>query len=624
MTVRLETEENTLRIYTSAEEIPPSTKSTLRLKGFRHQNGILEATAPDLLNLVLFSLGVLNRSGVNVELDESTSAIIEQYRQQRELARRNIEIGRKIKNSQFDLSRSARFLKFLKENLARPLLPHQVKAAIHLVNLDHAANFSVPGAGKTAVVLAVYEYLRCKGQLSSLFVVGPRSCFAPWRTEFSETLGRDPSAEILAGGNVELRQRKYFPSTGNHAELYLVTYHTLARDLNHAAMLVRSVGNGVFLVIDEAHYMKQDNGVWANAVLSVANYARKKCVLTGTPFPKDYADGINQFEVLYSNSALFDENKKANIRDFSNSGKHALAKAELEPSIDGLYYRVRKKELGLSKQNFLPIISVEMNPLERELYLYIERRIGELRDIEHEDLETLVKLKRGRIMRLRQATSYPPLLGTAIVDYDEEIVETTNFRLRESIKKYDQLEIPAKLQRLLSEIKSVVNRGEKVVVWANFIRVLHKIQTECRKIGIDSQVVFGGTPTQDDIDEDSRESIIERFKDRKSSLDVLIANPAACAESVSLHKSCSNAIYYDLSYNCAQYLQSLDRIHRVGGSEHTISHYRFLQCADTFEDRILTNLQEKVVRMAEVIDQDFPLADCDLRVYGAEQDFGID
>ena len=75
--------------------------------------------------------------------------------------------------------------------------------------------------------------------------------------------------------------------------------------------------------------------------------------------------------------------------------------------------------------------------------------------------------------------------------------------------------------------------------------------------------------------------------DPSSGLDVLIANPAAFAESVSLHKTCKHAIYYDLSYNCAQFLQSLDRTHRVGGSEEIESHYYFLQYKNSIDVDIL-------------------------------------
>jgi hypothetical protein len=93
---------------------------------------------------------------------------------------------------------------------------------------------------------------------------------------------------------------------------------------------------------------------------------------------------------------------------------------------------------------------------------------------------------------------------------------------------------------------------------------------------------------------------------------VLVANPAACAESISLHKACSHAIYYDLSYNCAQYVQSMDRIHRVGGSESRPSHYYFLQYAQTIDKSILANVQRKAENMGRVIDQEFPVYTLDM------------
>ena len=113
-------------------------------------------------------------------------------------------------------------------------------------------------------------------------------------------------------------------------------------------------------------------------------------------------------------------------------------------------------------------------------------------------------------------------------------------------------------------------------------------------------------------EEETREQIIAAFIDRQSGVDVLVANPAACAESISLHKTCAHAVYYDLSYNCAQYLQSLDRIHRVGGSEDKIAHYHFLQYANTVDQDVLTNLQKKSATMSAIIDQDYPVYGLDM------------
>lgn len=48
---------------------------------------------------------------------------------------------------------------------------------------------------------------------------------------------------------------------------------------------------------------------------------------------------------------------------------------------------------------------------------------------------------------------------------------------------------------------------------------------------------------------------------------VLIANPAAAGEGISLHKAAHDAIYIDRSFVTTHYLQSIDRIHRLGLEE---------------------------------------------------------
>jgi hypothetical protein len=133
-------------------------------------------------------------------------------------------------------------------------------------------------------------------------------------------------------------------------------------------------------------------------------------------------------------------------------------------------------------------------------------------------------------------------------------------------------------------------------------------------IGCNVGLIYGGTPfEQTSLEEEwSREQIIRDFTKKTEGIDVLVANPAACAESVSLHKACSHAIYYDLSYNCAQYLQSLDRIHRVGGSEAVPAHYYFLQYEDSIDHDILMNVRTKARSMSAVIDRDYPIYSLDM------------
>ena len=61
---------------------------------------------------------------------------------------------------------------------------------------------------------------------------------------------------------------------------------------------------------------------------------------------------------------------------------------------------------------------------------------------------------------------------------------------------------------------------------------------------------------------DTRDQKIRRFKEDPKCM-VLVANPAAAAESISLHEHCNHALYLDRTYNAGQFLQSQDRIHRL-------------------------------------------------------------
>jgi SNF2 family DNA or RNA helicase len=127
-------------------------------------------------------------------------------------------------------------------------------------------------------------------------------------------------------------------------------------------------------------------------------------------------------------------------------------------------------------------------------------------------------------------------------------------------------------------------------------------------------MIYGETPVEKVSIHDAatREQVIAEFKEPRSGLQVLLVNPAACAESISLHTACQHAVYYDLSYNLAQYLQSLDRIHRVGGSESKMANYYFLQYADSLDQDIFRNLSEKAERMYSIIEKDYAVYSLDM------------
>lgn len=529
--------------------------------------------------------------------------------------------GSSLKDGVIDPIEAKEFFSFLKTNISRPLKDHQLKAALHLLSTVNGANFSVPGSGKTAVVLAVFQRLKQLGEVDSLFVVGPPACFGPWQVEFEAVLGRKPIAEILAGGNIDDRRSKYFVNQKTAADLYLTTFQTLQRDWEQVKMLFEQQGVKFYLVVDEAHYIKQIDGAWANAVLNIAEHASRRCILTGSPFPHSYLDAFNLFDVLWPKSSPIPSNQRHEIELHTQRHEIERAAKVLDESIWPLFYRVRKDDLGLAPQIFNKPLHLEMNKYERLIYDSILDRIRDLSQKDYfRNIDLLMRLRRGRIIRLRQCLSYAALLGSAIPehkDYKENLVGE-NLSLSDVIKNYDNLETPRKLEELLLLTNELLSKGEKVVIWSNFVKTLKLIQKRVSEAGHGVRLIYGGTPIQmmnikEELNRElTREEIIAEFVSPTSGINVLVANPAACAESISLHKTCSHAVYYDMSYNCAQYIQSLDRIHRVGGSENKPAYYYFLQYEDTIDDDILMNVRRKAENMSAILDQDYSIYSLDM------------
>ncbi len=587
--------------------------SQLSFWGFRkgvsgHSATIENEPITPLLKITNF----FKKEGIPFSLSQECLEIVEKSKKDRIGFEGVKSFGRKFKDGIYDRKKFNDFKDFLTGALARPLKNHQLKAAYHLYLVGNGANFSVPGSGKTSVVLSVYEKLKAEGKVNTLFVVGPVSCFGPWRDEFELTLKRLPKFQVLAGGELMSRKSAYFKEVGNGPELYLITYQTLLNDRREVATFMCRKGIEIFLVIDEAHYIKKIEGNWAKSVLDISNYATFRCVLTGTPMPRSYTDVFNLFDFLWPNHKPIDQSTKIRIQQFEEEKKAEEIKNILKEKTAPLFYRVKKSELGLYPQTFHEPTLLKMNRGERMLYSAITNRIKEYSQTDYLKNVDLIKiLQRGRIIRLRQCVSYAKLLLTAVENYKEGLIES---HLRDLIVNYDKTEIPAKLEYLITFVKEIQKKKEKIVIWSNFIGTLELIQRKLSENNIYSKIIYGQTPVEQTLlsEEESREKIRKEFIDSKSGLDVLVANPAACAESISLHTTCHKALYYDLSYNLAQYLQSLDRIHRVGGSETIETHYYFLQYSDTIDQDIGINLAEKSRKMFDLIEENYAIYDLDM------------
>jgi SNF2 family DNA or RNA helicase len=156
-----------------------------------------------------------------------------------------------------------------------------------------------------------------------------------------------------------------------------------------------------------------------------------------------------------------------------------------------------------------------------------------------------------------------------------------------------------KIALACARARELAAQGKKTIIWSVFVRNVELISQRLADLGAD--FIHGGVETGNDDEEETRERKITRFHSDSSAY-VLVGNPAACGESISLHTVCHHAIYVDRSFNVAQYLQSEDRIHRLGLAPEQETIVELLISPNTIDETVDIRLRSKVRRMAEVLD----------------------
>jgi hypothetical protein len=118
-----------------------------------------------------------------------------------------------------------------------------------------------------------------------------------------------------------------------------------------------------------------------------------------------------------------------------------------------------------------------------------------------------------------------------------------------------------KMMAVADKARELAHRGRKCVIWTIFTDTIEQMMRMLADLN--PVCLYGATPSGDPSDPLTREGQLQRFHKDPDCM-VMIANPAAAGEGISLHTVCHEAIYLDRSYVSTHYLQSIDRIHRLG------------------------------------------------------------
>lgn len=186
-------------------------------------------------------------------------------------------------------------------------------------------------------------------------------------------------------------------------------------------------------------------------------------------------------------------------------------------------------------------------------------------------------------VRLLQASTNPSLLKYNINYRDLGLIESDSNEWNNNSKQIAQENISdgkiyqkfdlenvqsPKFSLGIKLVEKLVAEGKKVLIWAMFVGTMQKITNILNSKGIKTTLIYGATPKND------REGMINEF--RSGDVQVLVSNPNTLGESISLHQTVHDAVYFEYNFNLTFMLQSRDRINRLGLPNNQYTRYYYL------------------------------------------------
>lgn len=585
-------------------EIDFSLKDFFIMKNFKRHIEVIEekkiifeemTNYTDIKKLISKVKRYCKRNELNYRLSGRLNSYIKSKDLQLE---KRVKLGVDVKNQEESVANAFKtFERIVNRELKRRLRPLQMWGSFHLCLMTKAANFSVPGTGKTSIVYGAYGFLSSdeKNEVDKVIVIGPKNSFLAWKEEFGANFGNKRKLnyydihENASNKSNRVYDLRYQSGDKN---LILINYESM-KSLEE--VLNEIIDERTLLIFDEVHKVKAIDGERAKVALKISQRAKYKVVLTGTPIPNGYIDIYNMFNILYHDE--YSDYFGYDVRELKNPNEDVIK--EINDKIFPFYCRVTKNDLGIPLPEPDILIKVDMTKEELELFRLIYTKFS----------KNMLEL----YIRLIQASTNPALLNDAI-DYmevgelfpellcEENIpeVETSEGLFEEMRALVKQIDNTSKFKKGINLIKQLVNEGKTVIVWSLFVKTIVKIKNSLARLNIKVKIIDGSVPLEE------REAIIKEFKEGK--LDVIVTNPNTMAESVSLHQICHDAVYFEYNFNLTYMLQSRDRINRLGLPDNQYTRYYYLMLEsnhvkyNSIDEKIYNRLKEKERIMLEAIE----------------------
>ena len=415
------------------------------------------------------------------------------------------------------------------------------------------------GLGKTLQTLTFLQFMKDRGCEGPNLIVVPTSVLPNWEREAEKFV---PSLQrlIIYGTRREGMFRKVTDS-----DIVITTYALLRRDLEE---LEKHYFNTI--ILDEAQNIKNPNTITARSVRSIK--ARMKLCLSGTPIENNLFELWSLFEFLMpgflGSQHAFQRGVVKPIRDGDGETLEYL-RARVKPFI------LRRTKAEVAKDLPPKIESVTycaMSDEQAELYSALTKKLRDqvLADVESKGMAKSQMSILDALLKLRQICCHPRLLKVDMPGFS-----TAN--------------LPSgKFEAFKDMITDIVEGGHKVLVFSQFVQMLHLIRGWLQLT--DYRFCYLDGTSKDRLDQ------VDKFNNSPD-IPIFLISLKAGGTGLNL-TSADYVIHYDPWWNPAVESQATDRTHRIGQTRQVFS-YKLI-CQNSVEEKIL-KLQEMKRGVAEAV-----------------------
>jgi superfamily II DNA or RNA helicase len=419
------------------------------------------------------------------------------------------------------------------------------------------------GLGKTLQTLTWLAWLREQhaADPKPSLVICPASVLHNWRRE-AEKFTPGCKVLVLESGAARHNLRKQIPQH----DLIVTNYALLRRDLEELQKFdFRAV------ILDEAQFIKNPGAQVTTAVKQIRS--EQRLALTGTPIENRLTDLWSIVDFVQpgylGSAAHFHDVYEPQGESEEGIAARRIARRRLSSRLRPLLLRRLKLQVAKDlPERIEQRRDCELDKEQRTLYL------AELRRSRDQVMQTVAEKGIGQsklqvlaaLTRLRQICCHPRLVGSDALS--------------------------GKTEALMELVVPLVERGEKILVFSQFVQMLKIIEAVCQTRQIPTHMLTGETK--------QRQDVVNAFQaDDRAGVFLLSLRAAGTGLNLT---TASYVILYDPWWNPAVEAQAIDRSHRIGQTR-TVNAYRLI-APGTVEEKIWELQQRKSQTIADVLGEE--------------------